>query len=236
MRKSKIYFMALSLFCITGASFNSNIINAKAEVDGDLSIEEGGNEYILTEEDVLLDQQKMEEDIPEPSAAGDFNINFNMDCEIQENDSYCGPATVRNVLQYINGEAKSQGFYAHKDRLNTTDAGTDMTRIPDVLNKYQNQHTYVYKEFSDLTTWKSRVKKDTKKYVPVVLDIKSTETNWRYKTNGHFLCTGGYIYNENDTDYVWICDSHPEKGGVYKVSAKKAYTVNREHSRSAMIW
>lgn len=79
MRKSKIYFMALSLFCITGASFNNNIINAKAEVDGDLSIEEGGNEYILTEEDVLLDQQKMEEDIPEPSAAGDFNINFNMD-------------------------------------------------------------------------------------------------------------------------------------------------------------
>jgi|InofroStandDraft_1065614.scaffolds.fasta_scaffold08631_2 hypothetical protein len=234
MRNKRNYLIALSLACIIGTSISSNAINAKAEVDGDLSIEEGGKEYILTEEDALLDQEKLEEDVTVPFATGDFNINFNMNCTLQKNGYYCGPATVKNVLQYINSASETQNFYAGK--LGTTSDGTDMTKIPAVLNKYQSRCEYVYKEFSDLSTWKSRVEKDTKKYVPVVLDIKSDTDNWRYSTSGHFLCTGGYIYNENDTDYVFICDPHPTHGGVYKVSAKKAYTVNRAHFRSAMIW
>ena len=56
MRNKRNYLIALSLACIIGTSISSNAINAKAEVDGDLSIEEGGKEYILTEEDALLDQ------------------------------------------------------------------------------------------------------------------------------------------------------------------------------------
>lgn len=70
MRNKRNYLMALSLACIIGASVSSNTISVKAEtgsdiseIDGDLSIEEGGKEYILTEEDKLLDQKKLEEDI-----------------------------------------------------------------------------------------------------------------------------------------------------------------------------
>ncbi len=76
MRNKRNYLIALSLACIIGTSVSSNAINAKAEIDGDLSIEEGGKEYILTEEDALLDQKKLEEDIAVPFAAGDFNIDF----------------------------------------------------------------------------------------------------------------------------------------------------------------
>lgn len=245
MRKKYLNrILAITMTAIMGfATFgNCAVTSAMASalkenegIDGDLSLEEGAKEYALTEEDVLLDKEKMEEDVPLPfSVNSDFDIKFNMNCSIQTNNYYCGPATVKNVLHYINGNSKTQKQYA--TMLKTVEDGTDMSLISDVLNAEQNKHKYVYKKISNLSDWKDRVQKDTKQNVPVVMDIAANTENWFYDTNGHFLCTAGYVYNENSTDYVWICDPHPEHGGIYKVSAKKAFTVNNNHWRKAIIW
>jgi|GEM_PF-6218475 len=115
-------------------------------VDGDMTIEEGAEEYIPTEEDVIEDKkmvlEKLEKLDTDTTAAetvvkneikqlenGDSgistravtitqsetelfntvkpaNIKFGITAFRQENDYYCGPATVKQVINFNTGTSK----------------------------------------------------------------------------------------------------------------------------------
>lgn len=151
----------------------------------------------------------------------------------QANSYYCGPATVKEVLNYMLGTSKTQDQYASD--LGTTTDGTTMTNIPDVLNKYQSSCYYIYTEISSMSEWSSDVSFDINLNHPVVIDIKSTTSNWPYATSGHYMCISGYD-NSGSTAYAWVADPHPTYYGTYKYTAEKVYTVNMAHFRHAIVW
>jgi len=243
---------------------------AEPVVDGDMTIEEGAEEYIQTEEDLIEDMEivieKLEKlDIDATvikeelkarkennkngiatravtitkseaelfSTVKPVNIKFGITAFKQTNDYYCGPATVKQVINFNTGTSKSQAFYAGK--LGTTTAGTDMTKIAGVLNTYQSRTTYKYLSFTSQLMWRNRVAMNTPSGIPTVMDISSKATNWLYETNGHFLNTAGFDCRTSP-ETVWICDPHPVYHGVHKSTVNAAFTVNNAHFRKAIIW
>lgn len=69
----------------------------------------------------------------------------------QQNGYYCGPATVKQVLHYINNVSSTQDTYASE--LGTTSAGTDMTGIPGVLNSHISGYEYNYYDIGTAATY-----------------------------------------------------------------------------------
>lgn len=121
----------------------------------------------------------------------------------QETSYWCGPATVKQVVHFLNGSSQNQTFYAGK--LGTTTDGTDFSKIPKVLNDYQTSNTYSYRSFdsNEFVTWQSVMILTTDWGYPAVLDLKITPQNMPYyKSNvaGHILNTSGYdARNTSDT-------------------------------------
>lgn len=81
----------------------------------------------------------------------DGRISLNMTLILQENDYYCGPATVKSVVSKITGSSNTQSYYA--SLLGTTDAGTVMENIDDVLNRFSGTHTYTMDEIPNQYLW-----------------------------------------------------------------------------------
>lgn len=205
---------------------------AERTVDGDLTYEEGANVYVETEKDILLDQEKIAAAL-KSRALGSTNKKLNMTVFVQSNKYYCGPASVKMVLHYLNGASSSQDAYA--TQLQTTSNGTDMTLIPGVLNNNQNKFTYIYKTINNYSEWQVRMLSAIQASRPAILDIESTTDNWKYQTDGHFLCVSGF----NDTgsvDYVYISDPHYTYYGTRLHEAEDAYAVNAAHFRHAIIY
>lgn len=109
--------------------------------NGDFSLEEGAEVYIFTPEERIKSQVRL-------ALTNQMQITFPAHTELsdpwfkQQNGHYCGSATVKQVLHYINGISQSQDDYAQE--LGTTSAGTDMTRIPEVLNSHISGYEYAY--------------------------------------------------------------------------------------------
>lgn len=88
----------------------------------------------------------------------------------QETNYWCGPATVKQVLGFLNSSSSSQSTYA--TALGTTKDGTDFTKIDDVLNKYQSKNNYVYASIGDYGSWSNKIDYSLNKNYPAVLDLK----------------------------------------------------------------
>lgn len=171
------------------------------------------------------------------NSVGIMTVNSVLDVPVfkQENNYYCGPATVKQVLHFLNGSSLSQKTYASE--LGTTTSGTNMVNIPDVLNEHRQNDgpSYSYREFDEFKNWYPHVALDIMNERPVIIDITSTKDNWLYATSGHFMCISGYD-DSTSTKYAWVTDPHPKHYGTYKYKAEEVYTVNRAHWRHAMIW
>nr|WP_258074456.1 C39 family peptidase [Brevibacillus laterosporus] len=89
----------------------------------------------------------------------------------QETNYWCGPATVKQVLHYINGNSKSQKSYAKK--LGTTTDGTDFSVIDNVLNDNQNKNKYVYTthDFDQKYKFLDKIEYGVEHDYPVVIDL-----------------------------------------------------------------
>ncbi|WP_346428438.1 C39 family peptidase [Brevibacillus halotolerans] len=89
----------------------------------------------------------------------------------QETSYWCGPATVKQVLHYINGSSKSQKSYAKE--LGTTTDGTDFSLIDDVLNDNQSKNKYVYTTHDSDQKYKflDKIEYGIEHDYPVVLDL-----------------------------------------------------------------
>ena len=152
----------------------------------------------------------------------------------QENGHYCGPATTRQVIDYLNGSSASQDTYARL--LGTTSQGTEMPKIRDVLNQ-KTSKTYRYNQIGSESTWMNRIETDIKKEKPVVLDIKASNTSeWPYTTKGHYINTSGIDSKTGHDVRIRITDPYWKAFGNRWCTADELYNVNSNHFRQAMIW
>ncbi|WP_059171973.1 C39 family peptidase [Bacillus sp. FJAT-27445] len=157
----------------------------------------------------------------------------------QETSYWCGPATVKQVLQYLTGTSKTQSNYASE--LGTTRDGTDFTRIDDILNKYQNMNTYVYASIGDYASWTSKTNYGIQNNYPAVLDLKITSQYMpKYTTpvEGHILNVSGY---DSRTSPVQMRLTDPFDQGGRGVTLgnvwhphRGVYDANNAHFRQAL--
>lgn len=222
------------------------------EVNGDLSLEEGAEEFVQTEENLEILEKKLagldqtENKMGQLSAqdrAGTPNfikVELSVPYYVQANNYYCGPATVKEIVQYYNGSSGTQAYYANL--LGTTTNGTDMTYIPSVLNSSISSSIYAYDDtWTSFSQWATRVMASIDAGNPVVADISTsgvTMLQIPYVTTGHYVAIIGYSYDtrSNTLASVKIADSHPTYYGIYWYPSSDLYTANDNHFRHAILW
>ncbi len=149
----------------------------------------------------------------------------------QETDWYCGPATVKQVVHYINGSSKSQDDYA--SMLKTTSSGTDMTAIPGVLKK-ETGYNYIYKEGAtkNYSDWLYQLQRSVDVSRPAIIDVQdSSGSVLPYTTNGHFVNISGYSTNSE----LRITDPYSPGLGNKWYSTSGIHKINDVHCRRGII-
>ena len=240
MKVKKLPLLVLSILVLTTGKV--------CAMKGDLTYEEGAKQYKYTEEDLKSLKKKnaiikkaIESDkqkkltgnkIKPASCIGDGKIaTLPITCFKQERSYWCGPATVKQVLNFANGYSYSQSYYARA--LGTTTKGSDMTVIARYLDK-NVKFKYDYSNIGSFSTWIYRIKHGIDYNMPAVLDIDTREIKyWPYRTPGHFINTSGY----NDCNRkVRITDPYGPGLGNRWYDYNSLYKVNYDHFRRAMIW
>lgn len=150
----------------------------------------------------------------------------------QANGYYCAPATVKQVTQFISGSSKTQAQIASD--LGTTTSGTDMTRIPDVLNGYIGSTHYFYDSMGSTSDWFGKIIYSVNQEMPAILDINTRAVDEiPYNSDGHFVNISGY---NQDTQMIRITDPWKEGLGHRWYSRVGLYNANNNHFRKAIIW
>ena len=199
-------------------------------IDGDLTYEEGAVDNISPEMREL-ERQKLNalyrNRVSYPSGMTLAVTRFG-----QETNYYCGPATVKQVVHWVNGSSNSQQWYANK--LGTTTEGTNMTDIPGVVNDCINEHHYVYSSMGTQAEWMNKIRSSIYNERPAILDINTTQLyadkKFPYKTDGHFVNVSGYSATQ-----VRITDPNDAAGNVW-YDIDVLYSANDAHFRKAIIW
>ncbi|MGF9977338.1 C39 family peptidase [Viridibacillus arvi] len=160
----------------------------------------------------------------------------------QETSYWCGPATTKQVLSFINGSAGTQTTIA-KD-LGTTTAGTDFSKIDDYLNDKQNRNTYVYSDGLSYADWTYRLEYGLSKNYPVVLDLKITSSympKYTASVEGHILNVSGVDTKTSSSAQVRLTDPFDQGnrgvtlGNVWHPYSG-VYNANKAHFRQAILW
>lgn len=182
--------------------------------------------------------------------SGKFNINSLGEMKTisvtgfkQETSYWCGPATTKQVLHFLNGSSESQQYYANK--LGTTKDGTVFSEIDDLLNKEQSVNRYNYVTYSsgEFIQWKAANIFAIDAGYPVVLDLKITpQTMPKYKNNveGHILNTSGYDARDDNKLRIRVTDPFDEGGrgdtlGNQWYDMDGVWKANQAHFRKAII-
>lgn len=223
MLKRRIMLMIAAM--ITLMTMNE-ITALAAQFNGDMTLEEGAEPGVITEDAIDKEKSLLLQRTTYPSAC-----TINVTCYKQETDYWCGPATVQQVIKWVTGTKYEQSTLA--SALGTTTAGTDMTKIPGVLNDYIDEEHYVYASIEDQSSWYEKIQSSVYNDRPAVLDIDTTKVDaFAYNTSGHFVNVSGYDTSENK---VRITDPYKGKGNVW-YSADDLYTANSNHWRQAIVW
>lgn len=239
--KKKI--MALLICCMVLGLTQSVYAMEPEDCNGDLSIEEGAEEYVLTVEDALRNEQKWKniEQMKKRSAPSTVSYTLDVPTFQQEKNYYCGPATVKQTIHFLNGSSNSQSFYAGENDLNnsnklgTTSNGTDMTRIAPVL-RYYTGADYNYVSIGTYNNWCEQIIGALSTGLPPIIDINTKNVSaWPYSTLGHFLNISGYSSNPY-TISVRVTDPFEKGLGNHWYSGTVVYQANNNHFRQAMIW
>lgn len=225
--KKDLLVLLVGVFCIN-IVFIKNVY--AEDFNGDLTYDEGARYKEYEKEGTVEYQISYKERISLP----EYYV-IPVQCFPQENEFYCGPATTKQVLHYINGTSLSQDDYA--DALSTTTAGTDMTVIQDVLNANQTKKTYTYAYIGTQGNWELMVKHSTYWGTPAVIDINTSnyEKEFFYNSTGHFVNISGYNYSTPDHE-VRITDPNGDHAGNNWYSSDVLYGANYNHFRQAILW
>ncbi|MFD2670350.1 C39 family peptidase [Marinicrinis sediminis] len=163
----------------------------------------------------------------------------------QETYYWCGPATVKQVLDSINGSSNSQSYYANE--LGTTTSGTVFSLVDDILNDHQTDTTYVYTDFqsNEYNTWESIMMAAVDLfYVPAVLDLKITPSNMPLYTSnvaGHILNNSGYDISDSNNKKIRLTDPFDQGGRGVTIGnvwhpMEGVWNANQAHFRKAVIY
>lgn len=149
----------------------------------------------------------------------------------QENNHYCGPATVKQTVHYLLGESPQQDDIAAT--LDTNETGTDTNNICDYLNENTAPYYTVLWSWADANVLSQMVTSDIDNNQPIVAHviIRST-TYWPYTTSGHYMNYNGYASN-GATIYVTdpFADRYGYSTGKYSVS-----NVGAESVTDRIVW
>lgn len=111
----------------------------------------------------------------------------------QQNGYYCGPANVKQVVQYLNGSSASQDTYA--SYMGTTSSeGTYVYAIRNALNNYTSlTYNYVLGSNYNTTTFSKLVKTRVSENKPIILHANTSSLAMYNGTSlGHYLTVNGH--------------------------------------------
>jgi hypothetical protein len=158
----------------------------------------------------------------------------------QETTYYCGPATTKQTMQYINGSSQTQSQIA--SALGTTSDGTDGTKIVTYLNNNQKRNSYTIATDLSVDGFKDRIYKSVAVFnSPMVLRVKFTNTSgnsWKYSTTGHFMNVSGFT---QDINTVRVTDPNiknvnPSASDQYYVSFSELRQAELDHFAQHYYW
>lgn len=228
MKIPKIIFLSLTVF----GFYTFSVVNVSAaeiddEISMDYAIEQASPDDIdLSSENgtIYTDEylNELVESYARVKAVVDSNCKtrsgicwmdrtLNVNTYQQENGYYCGPANIKQVVQYINGSSASQATYASRMGTNSS-VGTLVYKMRDELNYRQSYNHYVYQQMNSgsYDTFMTIVQgnifygNDTEvKGKPVILHAKTASLYQYNGTNlGHYLTVNGYDMIGGKITYV----------------------------------
>lgn len=156
----------------------------------------------------------------------------------QENDHFCGPATVKQTLHYINGYSSSQDTIARA--IGTNDRGSNLEPMVDYINDHKDYgSTYVIISRPSKSKILRMVEYAVEHKTPVVCRLRFERTgSWKYETRGHFLNANGY---NSYGDEILLTDPNiknvrPSAGGSYWVTLQELYDATNDHFAQEMAY
>lgn len=134
----------------------------------------------------------------------------------QEVYYWCGPASIKQAIQYITGASASQSVYAANMGTNG-DVGTYVYLMTNELNRNQSVHSYAHEYMYNWDTvgiW-NRIVANAEANLP---SIMHTLTKYLYLYNGanfgHYITALGYMRNEDGTKKsIVYMDTYSYDGG-----------------------
>lgn len=209
-----------------------------AFADGDLTYEEGAQPYVETAKDLDVKEERGRELLLRYDPD---NVYYILSVPVYEqiNSWYCGPATVKQVVQYLKGSSKTQAQYAQA--LGTTTSGTDLNNIPEVLNsEIGSRWPYATFSIGSYGNWTDKIVYCASRGIPVVLNINTTSVPAiPYNSSGHFVNTSGVdfrIISSGTRSKVRITDPWgPGLGNIW-YNASDLYAANNNHWLKKFIW
>lgn len=177
------------------------------------------------------------------------NYEIQVPCYKQETRYWCGPATVKQTLQYLKGSSPSQSALAKA--LGTTTSGTSIYAIQKYLNNHQNKNTYVQMTPSSNNAMQNAMLMAVKTYkAPPVLLVKIKDDNFGkkagYNSNGHYLNVSGvyHVYttpSSGCTINYRLVDPYQQwkingSTGIYQVTGLEAYKAVKAHRLQSFLY
>lgn len=165
----------------------------------------------------------------------------------QETSYWCGPASIKQAVQWINNTSNSQQVYATSMGTNSKE-GSYVWKMARELNNRQSQHSYVYVDISTMNNkqdfWLMVQNDILMEKVPAIAHAK---TNIFYMYNGknlgHYLTLTGYYedYLSSEFSYFEYVDSYYAdygRGSVFGTHEVNFYDLyNSLHNTGRfMIW
>lgn len=129
----------------------------------------------------------------------------------QEKNHWCGPAAVKEVLQFLNGSSLSQSQYASNMQTDA-DGSTIVYKLTNELNRRQSKHQYQYEDISSETRFNQILIADVMDSDVGVPFVLHALTGSLYKYNGntlrHYLVVNGGNMPQQKVTYVdsWGAD------------------------------
>lgn len=155
----------------------------------------------------------------------------------QETGYYCGPATTKQTIEYINGASQSQSTIA--SAIGTTKDGSNLTDMKNYINREQGRHAYIIVTSPSEDLIQNIVEYSVRNGAPTVARLKIAKGgNWAYTTSGHYMnLTGFKNYGANirvtDPYIGWIQSS---SSGSYYVTSNEIYTATINHKSKQMMY
>lgn len=168
----------------------------QTQIENDKNLVQGKIELEKTIKELENQFQKLNSGITPLDLITDVRVGWLDEYPIysQERSYWCGPATIKQAIQYMTGSSAPQSTYANNMGTNSQDGSIVWTMTRE-LNRNQTVHTYKHEMMYnwDLTGIWNRIVANTHSNIPSVLH---TRTQYLYLYNGaqfgHYITAIGY--------------------------------------------